>query len=123
VSASYEEQLVSQETERYHVTMATHRNRQRSKIAQRSPREESASVVEPSPRTPEDARATAVRLLLEPGRERARLAAELERLDADLRPLVLGAIEAGVPYRRISELSGVSRATVARWGTAGSRES
>ncbi|WP_455353066.1 hypothetical protein [Streptomyces sp. SYSU K217416] len=54
--------------------------------------------------------------LLEPGAERSRLASELERLDRDLKPLVLAAVEAGVPYRRIAELTSISRATVARWG-------
>jgi DNA-directed RNA polymerase specialized sigma24 family protein len=39
----------------------------------------------------------------------------LERLDTRLRPLILEAVAAGVPYRRIAELTGVSRATVARW--------
>ncbi len=53
---------------------------------------------------------------MEPGQERARLAAELERLDTKLRPLILEAIKAGVPYRRVAELTGISRATVARWG-------
>ncbi|MFF4604001.1 helix-turn-helix domain-containing protein [Streptomyces sp. NPDC001339] len=69
--------------------------------------------------TPEDARAQAVRQLMEPGEERVRLSAELERLDAKLRPLILEAIEAGVPYRRVAELTGISRATVARWGKGG----
>ncbi|MEV7390233.1 helix-turn-helix domain-containing protein [Streptomyces sp. NPDC091215] len=68
------------------------------------------------PTTPEDARAKAVRQLVEPGEERVRLAAELERLDARLRPLILEAVSAGVPYRRLAELTGISRATVARWG-------
>jgi hypothetical protein len=57
-----------------------------------------------------------VQKLLEPGAERTRIAAELDRLDAVLRPLVLEAVEVGVPYRRIAELTSISRATVARWG-------
>lgn len=32
-----------------------------------------------------------------------------------IRPVVLEAIDAGVPYRRIAELTGISRATVSRW--------
>jgi DNA invertase Pin-like site-specific DNA recombinase len=40
----------------------------------------------------------------------------LERLDTHLRPLILEAISAGVPTRRVAELTGISRATVARWG-------
>lgn len=65
--------------------------------------------------TPEDARAKAVRQLVSPGEERIRFATELEQLDAKIRPLVLAAVQADVPYRRIAELTGISRATVARW--------
>ena len=65
--------------------------------------------------TPEDRRALVVRKLAEPGRQRIRLAAELQDLDHQIRPLVVQAVVAGVPYRRIAELSGISRATVSRW--------
>ncbi|MEU8958803.1 helix-turn-helix domain-containing protein [Streptomyces sp. NPDC048518] len=51
-----------------------------------------------------------------PGEQRLQLVAELDRLDAALRPLVIQAVHAGVPYRRIAELTNISRATVARWG-------
>ncbi len=64
---------------------------------------------------PEDRRAQAVRSLVEPGERRRGLAAELEQVEAELRPMVLEAVAAGVTYRRIAELSGISRATVARW--------
>ncbi|MEV8093715.1 helix-turn-helix domain-containing protein [Kitasatospora sp. NPDC085879] len=64
---------------------------------------------------PEDRRAQAVRSLVEPGQRRRVLAAELEQVEAELRPMVLEAVAAGVTYRRIAELSGISRATVARW--------
>ncbi|WP_354670128.1 helix-turn-helix domain-containing protein [Streptomyces sp. S.PNR 29] len=96
--------------------MSTRRNRQRSKAVQRPPRTVQAPASDASAATPEDARAKAVRQLVDPGKERVRLAAELERLDAHLRPLVLEAIRAGVPTRRVAELTGISRATVARWG-------
>ncbi|MGW5527433.1 hypothetical protein [Streptomyces xanthochromogenes] len=58
-----------------------------------------------------------MRELLGPGEQRLRLVAELERVDAVLRPLVAQAVDVGVPYRRIAELTSISRATVARWGT------
>jgi DNA invertase Pin-like site-specific DNA recombinase len=61
-------------------------------------------------------RAEAVRRLVEPGAQRLRLVAELEAVDTTLRPLVVEAVKAGVPYRRIAELTSISRATVARWG-------
>ncbi|WP_158684314.1 MULTISPECIES: helix-turn-helix domain-containing protein [Streptomyces] len=96
--------------------MPTRRNRPRSKVVQRPPRTVQASASDAPAGTPEDARAKAVRQLVEPGKERVHLAAELERLDARLRPLVLEAVAAGVPYRRVAELTGISRATVARWG-------
>ncbi|MHA5050240.1 hypothetical protein [Streptomyces sp. SD15] len=96
--------------------MSTRRNRQRPKAAQRTPRTVQAPASDAPASTPEDARANAVRQLVEPGEERVRLAAELERLDTHLRPLILEAISAGVPYRRVAELTGISRASVARWG-------
>jgi DNA-directed RNA polymerase specialized sigma24 family protein len=65
--------------------------------------------------TPEEARASAARSLAEPGRERLRLVARLEEVDKSIRPLVAQAVAAGLPYRRIAELTGVSRATVGRW--------
>ncbi|MFK0105683.1 helix-turn-helix domain-containing protein [Streptomyces sp. NPDC091217] len=96
--------------------MSTRRSRQRPKATQRLSHTAQAPVADALPTTPEDARAKAVRQLVEPGEERVRLAAELERLDARLRPLILEAVSAGVPYRRLAELTGISRATVARWG-------
>jgi DNA-directed RNA polymerase specialized sigma24 family protein len=96
--------------------MSTRRTRQRPKAVQRPPRTVQAPASDAPAGTPEDARAQAVRQLMEPGKERVRLAAELERLDTQLRPLVLEAIKAGVPTRRVAELTGISRATVARWG-------
>jgi uncharacterized protein YerC len=46
------------------------------------------------------------------------LAQELAELEAGLRPAVLAAVSAGVPYRRLEELTGIPRATVARWAKA-----
>lgn len=65
--------------------------------------------------TPEDLRAHAVRQLSGVGRRRIELASELADLDSALRPLVQEAVAAGVPYRRIEELTGISRASVTRW--------
>ncbi|MGY0463026.1 hypothetical protein ACW14Y_22680 [Kitasatospora sp. cg17-2] len=65
--------------------------------------------------TPEDLRAHAVRQLSGVGNRRIELASELADLDSALRPLILEAVAAGVPYRRIEELTGVSRASVTRW--------
>lgn len=64
---------------------------------------------------PEERRAKAVRQLVKPGRRRLELAAELDRASAALRPLILEAVQAGLTYRRIAELTGISRATVGRW--------
>lgn len=95
--------------------MSTRRNRSRTKTAQRRPQ---VTISGPSAATtPEDARADAVRRLIEPGKQRLHLVAELETVDTALRPLVVEAVRAGVPYRRIAELTSISRATVARWGS------
>jgi DNA-directed RNA polymerase specialized sigma24 family protein len=64
---------------------------------------------------PEERRAQAVNALSEPGQQRIQLNADLLALDQRLRPLVIRAAVAGVPYRRIAELTGISHATVARW--------
>jgi DNA-directed RNA polymerase specialized sigma24 family protein len=68
--------------------------------------------------TPEERQAAAVRSLVEPGERRQMLAQELAELEAGLRPAVLAAVSAGVPYRRLEELTGIPRATVARWAKA-----
>ncbi|WP_409237366.1 helix-turn-helix domain-containing protein [Streptomyces sp. PA5.6] len=96
--------------------MSTRRTRSRSKgVQQRQPPVDAARPTETRTGTPEDARAKAVRELMSPGAQRLRLVGELGRLDAALRPLVVQAVHAGVPYRRIAELTNISRATVARW--------
>jgi DNA-directed RNA polymerase specialized sigma24 family protein len=43
------------------------------------------------------------------------MTSDLLTLNQRLRPLVIRAAVAGVPYRRIAELTGISHATVARW--------
>ncbi|MEU3740138.1 helix-turn-helix domain-containing protein [Streptomyces sp. NPDC032198] len=97
--------------------MSTRRTRHRSKgVQQHQPRVTAAPTAHAPAGTPEDARAEAVRGLMAPGEQRLRLVAELDRLDTALWPLVVQAVHAGVPYRRIAELTNISRATVARWG-------
>ena len=70
--------------------------------------------------TPEADRAQAVAALVEPGAERIALAARLTELDGTLSPLVQAAVTAGVPQRRISALTGLSRNTIIRWSAGSS---
>lgn len=49
------------------------------------------------------------------GQRRVQLVTELETLNEELRPLVIRAVEAGVSYRRVGELTGLSRNTVGGW--------
>lgn len=69
----------------------------------------------PQPAQPEEVRSVAVRALIAPGKARIEAVERLAALDAGVRPLVIAAAEAGVPYRRITELTGVPRTTVGRW--------
>ncbi|MFG1903021.1 helix-turn-helix domain-containing protein [Micromonospora carbonacea] len=70
----------------------------------------------PTPDLPEQERAAAVSRIAGFGAERLRLLRELEQVDETLRPRVLQAVAAGVPYRRIAELTGYSRSAISRWG-------
>lgn len=112
---------VSVGTTGHHVGMANRRSKQRKKPSVPQRVREASPVVpltqDPSG-TPEDRRAAAVRRLVDPGQRRRHLAEQLEQIDGVLRPVVLEAIDAGVPYRRIAELTGISRATVSRWAKA-----
>lgn len=63
----------------------------------------------------EEQRAEVARELADLGKRRLRLVGQLKDVDGDLRPAVIKAARAGLPYRRIEELTGVSRATVGRW--------
>ncbi|GAA2530641.1 hypothetical protein [Pilimelia columellifera] len=69
--------------------------------------------------SPEQGRAAAVAGIGAVGMQRLRLLGELDGLDQILRPRVHAAIEAGVPYRRITELTGYSRSTLSRWAQGG----
>ena len=63
----------------------------------------------------EEQLAEAARELAALGQRRLRLVGQLKEVDGDLRPVVIKATQAGLPYRRIEELTGVSHATVGRW--------
>lgn len=66
-------------------------------------------------KTPAELRAEAEAALHEPGRRRIRLLAELEAVEAELRPVVVTAVRMEVPYRRINELTAVAPNTARAW--------
>ncbi|MFJ6701120.1 hypothetical protein ACIQM4_34405 [Streptomyces sp. NPDC091272] len=65
--------------------------------------------------TPAELRSAAEKALTAPGRRRIRLLAQLDALDAELRPLIQTARTMEVPLRRITELTGVAPNTVRAW--------
>lgn len=65
--------------------------------------------------TPAQLRAEAEAALKPLGQKRIRLLAQLEELEAELRPLVVHAVRMEVPFRRINELTAVSPNTAAAW--------
>ncbi|OEJ93119.1 hypothetical protein [Streptomyces thermolilacinus] len=65
--------------------------------------------------TPAQLRADAEEALTPLGRRRIRLLAQLEEIDAELRPLIQRARAVEVPIRRIAELTAVSPNTVRAW--------
>lgn len=67
------------------------------------------------PNTPAELRAAAEAALKPSGARRIRLLAQLDVVDAELRPLVAGAVRAEVSQRRISALTGLSTTTIRRW--------
>ncbi|MGW9262514.1 hypothetical protein ACWGRA_31275, partial [Streptomyces albidoflavus] len=56
------------------------------------------------------------------GAKRIRLLAQLEQLDAEIRPVIVEAVRMEVPYRRIRDLTGVSPNTSAAWRKAAEAE-
>lgn len=55
-----------------------------------------------------------------PGQQRIKLLAQLDKIDAELRPLIRSAREVELPIRRITELTAVATNTVRAWSkTAG----
>lgn len=68
--------------------------------------------------TPAQLRAEAEEALRGPGQKRIRLLAQLEEVEAELRPLVARAVTMEVPYRRINELTAVAPNTARAWHKA-----
>ena len=68
--------------------------------------------------TPAQLRAEAKDALLEPGAQRLELQRQLTEIDAVLRPLVARAVEVEVPYRTITDLTGVAPNTARAWKQA-----
>ena len=66
-------------------------------------------------KTPRELRADAEAALKGLGQRRIKLLAELEAVEAELRPLVAEAVRMEVPYRRINELTAVSPNTARAW--------
>jgi hypothetical protein len=66
-------------------------------------------------KTPAELRAEAEAALREPGQRRIKLLAQLEALDAELRPLIREARRMEVPIRRITDLTAVAPNTVRAW--------
>jgi hypothetical protein len=69
--------------------------------------------------TPAQLRATAEVALKPLGQKRIKLLAQLEEVEAELRPVIANAVAMEVPYRRIYELTGVSPNTARAWNKAG----
>jgi hypothetical protein len=68
--------------------------------------------------TPAQMRAKAEADLRPLGQKRVRLLAQLDALDAELRPVLVEAVRMEVPLRRIYELTGVSPNTARAWRKA-----
>lgn len=65
--------------------------------------------------TPAQLRAQAEEALKPLGQKRIKLLAQLEEVEAELRPLIVTAVRMEVPFRRINELTAVSPNTSAAW--------
>ena len=63
----------------------------------------------------EEAQAEAVRALIPVAEERLAARAQVDRLTAELRPLVEDALRAGVSTRRIRQLTGLGPDTINKW--------
>ncbi|MBV1956246.1 hypothetical protein KUG12_18145 [Streptomyces sp. BV333] len=68
-------------------------------------------------KTPAELRADAEKRLAPLGRKRMALLADLEQLDATLRPEIVQARSVELPIRRISELTTVSPNTIRAWAS------
>jgi hypothetical protein len=65
--------------------------------------------------TPAQLRAHAEAALKPLGQKRIKLLAQLDEVEAELRPLVVEAVRMEVSYRRISELTAVAPNTATAW--------
>lgn len=72
--------------------------------------------------TPAQLRAQAEAELRPLGQKRIKLLAQLEELDAQLRPVLVHAVRMEVPLRRIYELTGVAPNTSRAWRKADDAE-
>lgn len=66
-------------------------------------------------KTPAQLRADAEAAIKPLGQKRIKLLAQLEEIDAELRPLIQSARSVEVPLRRIAELTAVAPNTVRAW--------
>lgn len=66
-------------------------------------------------KTPAQLRAEAEEALKPLGQKRIKLLAQLEEVEAELRPLVVEAVRMEVPFRRINEMTAVSPNTASAW--------
>jgi hypothetical protein len=80
---------------------------------------ECVSVYDMTQKTPAQLRADAETALKGPGQRRIKLLAQLEEIDAELRPLIRAAREVEVSIRRITDLTAVAPNTVRAWSKAG----
>jgi len=69
-------------------------------------------------KTPAELRAEAEQALKPLGQRRIKLLAELEAVDAELRPVIANAVAMEVPFRRINELTAVAPNTARAWHRA-----
>lgn len=65
--------------------------------------------------TPADLRQKARDALVSTGARRKKAVATLDRIEQELRPLVINAHRNEVPYRTIRELTGLSQTTIRKW--------
>jgi hypothetical protein len=65
--------------------------------------------------TPAALRARAEEALKAPGRKRLKALAAVQAAEEELRPLVVAAVRNEVPFRKITELTGVAPNTARSW--------
>jgi hypothetical protein len=73
--------------------------------------------------TAKQLREQSIRELTEPGQRRRALMDQLAEVDQEIRPLVIRAVDNGVPQRTITQLTGVAGATIRSWYRAAQQTS